>query len=583
VRISTLLDTGLLAGLALLAAWTLAYWAALAGVVSSSAAFWAWVAAAPVVVALVVRYLRVALRPVASTAPWFVLGLCTLAAVAAMVIVRPDLDDAAYVVRTTWIAAHGDVRVGDPIFSGGRWPGMPAESPYLASVEALLGWLSRVTGISAGSVTYLLVTPVASAAAVWALFVLFRSWGTRRASLCVALAALFLVMGGATPASWGNLGIARIWQGKVAFLAVVLPLLYALMARFWTATTVRERGAALAALAVATVSALGLTPAAVFVVPAIGLAGMLPGLLERRWGDAIRLVAAVVVPPLAVGVLMRLVGHAAEAGMVNGGGVIDPWPKVLGAGWPVVVVGAAVLMSGLAVVRPGWFAACDEVARRTVLAAVLAGALLVVPSVWLLATHLMGSDAIAWRLTWVVPVPAIVGLLGGLPRWRRVPTGALMALAAGLALVVGGLPLWSSANGAWLARPGAWKLPPPELAAARWVAGRPVHGRVLAPLVVSEALGVVTADARPVGSRPDYLDQYRDQPGAQVERRERLQRLADGGTDPADLAAAPGDLSALHVTVVCGQLDEGGFRQLLDGLAYLAAYRGSGLTCLVRS
>lgn len=580
-RVTTVVDTAVLAGVALLATWTLVYWAALASWLPSAAAFWAWVGTAPVVVWLVARYLRPVVRPMASASPWFALALSAAGALASAVIVRPDLDDAAYVVRSTWIAAHGDVRLGDPIFSGGRWPGMPGERPYLASVEALYGWLARATGVSAGSVTYLIVPPLASAVAVWALFLLFRGWRTRRASLCLALAALFLVMGGATPASWGNLGIARIWQGKVALLAIVVPVLYALVARYWTAATARQRSAGLAAVALVAVAGLGLSPAAVFVVPGVALAGTVPGLLERRWADAVRLFATAAVPPLAVGVFMRVLGHAAETGMVNGG-VVDPWPKVLGTGWPLLVVYAAVVVALLGVVRPSWFAACGVVGRRTVVVAALLGVLLVVPPVWSAALRLMGTDAIAWRLTWVVPVPAVVGLLAGLPRWRRVPASAAVALAAAVALVLGGMPLWSTANGAWLARPGAWKLPTPELAAARWVAGRPEQGRVLAPLVVSEALGIVRADEQPVGSRPDYVDHYRDQPGSQWEQRTRLQRLVEGGTDPADLISGPDDLAALDVTVVCGRLDPGAFRRILDGAGYHQAYQGLGLTCVAR-
>jgi hypothetical protein len=223
------------------------------------------------------------------------------------------------------------------------------------------------------------------------------------------------------------------------------------------------------------------------------------------------------------------------------------------------------------------------VGRWTALAAVAAGALIAVPAVYDLAARVMGTNAIAWRLTWVVPVPALVGLLGSLPRWGRVPTGVPVALATAGALLVGGLPLWSTANGAWTAPPGQWKVAATDLEAARWIAGQRPAGPVLAPTPTSAALGAVTADVSPVGTRTDYMGTYADEPGTDMIERLALQRLVDGVAAPADVAAAPDAVDLLEVAVICGRAGDPQVRELALGAGFEPRFENPGLTCYAGS
>ncbi|MCZ2841238.1 DUF6077 domain-containing protein [Modestobacter sp. VKM Ac-2980] len=580
-RVTRTLDLAVLAGLALFATWTGAYLLALAGAIPSAWAFWGWVALGPVVVIAVRRSLAptVAALPVAG--PWVPLAVSAVLAGLAAVIVRFDLDDASYVVRSTWIAAHGDVRVGDVIFSGGRWPGLPAQTPYLPSIEALLGWVSRVTGLSVGDVAYVLLPPLATAGAVWALWMLLRAWRVRRPAVGLLLAALFLVLGGATHASWGNLHLARMWQGKVLFLAIVVPLLYAACAWLWAAGAGRERRAAMAVVGLASVAAVGLTPAAVFVVPGVVLAGSVPGALRRQWADVGRLLAIGAGPALAAGAVMLVAGGTGQGGFVPGAAGEDAWEKVLGTGLPAVVALAAAVVLIAGCLLPEHWATCAPEARWTALAAVAAGLLIAVPALYALAGSVMGTDAIAWRLTWIVPVPALVALLGGVP--GRVK-GGVVAVGAAAALLVGGLPLWSPLNGATVAAPGTWELPAGPLAAARWAAAEASGERVLAPVDVVAALGVVQPDARPVSSRGEYLEVYADRPGARVATRLLLQRLVEGGTDPADLARAPEALTTLDVGVVCHRTGLVELATVLEEQGMEVGYTGTDdLVCRVPS
>ncbi|SFD94795.1 DUF6077 domain-containing protein [Blastococcus tunisiensis] len=580
-RLVAFADLTVLSGVAVFAGWCVCYLVALAGVAPSSVAFWTWLATAPLVVAATVRWLRPVLAGIPAASPWPPLALALGAAVGSLLVVRPDLDDASYVVRSTWIAAHGDVRVGDVLFSDGAWPGLAAQTPYLPSIEALLGWVARVSGLSAGTVVYVLFPPVVAAGAVWALWMLLRAWGVRRPGACLALAGVFLVFGGATAASWGNLHLGRIWQGKVVFLALVVPLLYAVVAALWKVEGERARRAALLVTALLGVASVGLTPAAIFVVPGVVLVALVPGLLARRPALAGAAFAAGAGPALAAGAVTVLAGEARGIGLVDAAAA-GPWAKVLGTGIPaavVVVAAVVVLLGGL---WPRWWSGADAAGRWTAAAAVGAGLLIAVPVLYDVAVAVMGTDAIAWRLTWIVPVPALVGMLAAIPGGpRRLPLGVPVAVVVAGALVWGGVPLWSTTNGARLA-PAEWKISPAHLKMARWVAAQEPAGRVAAPVESTAALGVVTADVRRVGSRPAYMADYADLPGAQMAERGVLQRLADGGAAPADLAAAPAALTALDVQIVCTFADAVPLLDLLGAEGYEQRFSNGALTCVER-
>lgn len=577
-HVTRAVDVLVLAALALFAAWTVCYLLALAGALSSSAAFWLWVGSSPAVLAGVLLGLRRAVAVIPSSAPWWTLLIGVALSILSLVVLRPALDDASYVVRSTWIAAHGDVRVGDVIFSGGRWPGMAFQTPYLQSIEALFGWLARVSGLSVGTVVYVLFPPVGTFLATWALAMLFRAWGAARVPLCLALSAVFLLMGGAQNASWGNLFLARMWEGKIVFLAVAVPLLFALTAAFWRAEDAGGRRWSLVAVALVAVAGVGLTTAAVFVVPGIVLVSLLPGLVQRRWWDAARLCVVGACPGLAAGLVVLAGGKAADG--IAPQAETSPWGMVLGSGVPALVVGVAAFVALLGIVLPRSCAACDPVGRWTVLAAVAAGVAVAVPALFDVAVKVMGTNAVAWRLTWIVPVPALVGLLAAAPR-SRLRVGFALAAASGAALVWGGLPLWSPANDARLAAPPNWKMYPEDVAAARWVAALRPAGPVLAPATTSAALGVVTADVRPVGTRQDYMVMYVGIPGTRMDQRLTLQHLADGGADPTDLAAAPAALAALHVTVACGHPADALVQGVLVPAGYREAFSSGPLNCYV--
>jgi hypothetical protein len=466
------------------------------------------------------------------------------------------------------------------IFSDGVWPGIPGQTPYLPSIEALIGWLARASGVSAGTLVYSVLPPIVAFASVWTLWMLFRAWGARYASSCLVLACVFLLWGGNAHASWGNLHIARIWQGKVTFLAVVVPLVFAAAAAFWTARGDPGRRSALAVVGLCAVAGIGLTPAAVFVGAGVACIAAVPGLVQRRWADTGMLLAVGAGPPLLAGVVALVLGQTSGIDPVNASTGEDPWQKVLGYGLPAQVVIVAAVVTVLGVVWPSRWSASGSVGRVIGAASVAAGLLIAVPPVFDLAVALMGTDAIAWRLTWLVPVPALVGLLAGLPLGSWLLTRLVGLLVAGL-LVWSGLPLWSAANNALVTAPGAWKVEPAVLGSARWIAAQEPASPVLAPVAMSAALGMVSADVAPVGSRSWYLDAYADVPEARVDDRRALQRLTDGVIDPADLARAPDALDRLDVDIACSASANVTMLGVLEQAGFTEAYVNGPWECWV--
>nr|WP_277355722.1 DUF6077 domain-containing protein [Cellulomonas hominis] len=552
-----------------LAAWTVVYHVGSLADVPAATAWVAWAVVACALVALVPRLPR---GPWTGQSAWHAGVLGAGAAFLASCLIRPDLDDASYLVRSAWIARTGVLHPGDVIFSGGAWPGLPEQTPYLPSFEALLGATSRVTSISAGALTYVVYVPLASFAAVWALGMLARTWRVRRIGLVVTLAAVVLLWGGGINASWGNLHLGRIWQGKVTLLAVLVPLTYALAA--WCVTARGPvRRLALLVVAAAGIAGVGLSPSAVFVVPGVLAVSAVGAVLSGRGRAGVLAVLAGSAYPLAAGIVTAVAGRTGEA--IPGSTPVNPWIRTLGSGvqaWVVLLAAVAVLITAAS---RRMSAARRVIGRWTAAAAAVSGAVLAAPPTTDLLVRVMGTDAIAWRMVWVVPVPLLVGMLAGVGRVRVL--GVVVAVATSVALVAGGLPLWSARNNATLAAPGSWKMAAGDLETARWLVGAASGGRYLAREQVVAAVGVLDPGSLPVGSRPGYVEAYRDVDGAMVDERLLLQNLADGvaSPEPDEVGRA---LARLDVRLVCFPADRGGVLEA----GWTAAYRGTTDTCWVR-
>lgn len=576
-RVAPVLDGALEWAVASFALWTVVYHVAAATGLNGGVA-WGLALVGAVVLAVVRVRLRHVLRRGYPRAADGVAAVVALGfGVLSLVMVRPDLDDASYMVRARWIQDHAILAPGDVIFSDGRWGGLVGQTPYLASFEAMLGMAARTVGVPVGTLTYLVFLPVAAVASVWALWTLLRAWRVRRPLPALLLACVFLLWGGANHASWGNLGPGRLWQGKIVLLAVVVPLTLAWSARYW-ATRGARRTAALVLVGAAAVAGVGLSPAGVFVVPGLVAVGAVLGLVTRRVLPAVLLVAVGAAYPLGAGLVTRFLGNLSDSTTPIASVGSPVWQRTLGTGLPAWVAFAAGAVALLGLV-PALARTYGRIGALTAAAAVLAGALITVPPVWDAAVRVMGTDAIAWRLAWIVPVPALVGMLASPMRRGPRAVGLVGGLVAAVLLVVGGVPVWSASNvvPATVVRSPVWKQPPNDLATARWIVAHPPEGRYAAPQWVGVGVGTSTSALSPVGSRPDYLASYADLPEAQVPDRQAVQNWVDGIASADDLARVPAALDSLDVGMVCGPHDLAGVPA-----GWQEAFVGSTQSCWVR-
>ena len=501
----------------------------------------------------------------AGSAVWrgslLALGTAVAAAIFSLYIVRPDADDAYFVSRAVWTAQHGRIPLKDVIFTNQAVKAVAGESP-ISSVEVLIGALARLFNMPAARVTYELALPVFTFMAVWAVWMLIRRWAPGRYALCFAVAMAYLAWSGTSSASLGSFHLVRMWQGKAAFVSLMVPLLYFYLTQ-WAEH--RSRRNLLLVLA-AGVAAAGLTSSAALVVPLI--------------------VAAVTVPLLLAGQITAALGALlAAAYPVVAGLVVASYyplnvpgpPFTAPAAWAwVLLTGVLGSITGLAL----WTA--PRLARRGVPALIMSGVagvvtVLMIPGVLARIGAATGANAVLWRTMWVVPGPVAVGLLAAVPlppavrlrsaaRWAvAVPAAALCAV-----IVAAGLPVWSPQNlvHAIVAREPSWKYDPFSLHLASNVL-RADHqpGDLLSTTKVMGAVPLLTSQVQAVDARTYYLKLL--PAGAQfINDRLLLTRLA-GQTSPmpseaavrAALARVPVGYACLwsHNTVGLRLLRQAGF------------------------
>ena len=429
----------------------------------------------------------------------FALGTAVAAAIFSLYIVRPDPDDAYFVSRAVWTAQHGRIPLKDIIFTNQAVNHVNAEAP-ISSVEVLIGALARLFGVPAASFTYYIALPVFTFLAVWAVWLLIRRWAPGRYVLCFAVAMVYLAWSGTSGASFGSFHLVRMWQGKCAFLSVMVPLLYV----YLTQWAERRSRRSLLLVVAAGIAAVGLTSSAMLVVPLIVAAVAVPLLLAGQIAAALGALLAAAYPVicgLVVAVVLPLnFPHA-------------PYPPSTAWSW-VLLTGVLGGIGGVAL----WTA--PRLARRGVPALITGGVagvvtVLLIPG----ALTLIGavtSNAAGWRTMWMVPGPVVVGLLAATPlppvarllsttRW----IAAVPAVAVCVAVLAAGMPVWSPQNviHAILARHPSWKYDPVSLSLAHKALRADHHaGYLLSTERVMGAIPLLTSEVRAVNARTVYLE-----------------------------------------------------------------------------
>jgi hypothetical protein len=495
-------------------------------------------------------------------APVIALVVAIAFALAALLTVRPDADDVLVVNRSVWIEQRGDhFPERDTLFSNQRFSYTRPENPSPA-IEPLVGVVARLTPLSAPTVAYFYVAPAVSFLAVLALWRLLRALRATLPWLALVVGSVFLAFGGDIHTSFGNFAFGRAWQGKAIVVFLAVPLLWR-HALVWSRT---QRPRTLALLVATNVAAVGMSTTALFVAPVVTLLGVVAGLRRERAGPVLAGAAAAIAYPvggalftlaadrqpielaLAAGGFLAQVGRAAPVDIEGGIDPWDPWYFVLGTGATAVVVGLAVLC--------GWIGTRERTARLALVLGPLAlfGLLVLPPVLHLLDDASGAGDSVLWRVVWVLPVPAMIGVFatGVLARFgpRAASVGALVVLAL---LVVAGTPIWSRENGARLSWHPEWDVDADAQQAADRLLSLSQRGDVVAaPDPVAGAIAIQTVDVRTVNPRGSYLrGRHSRNPAFQRAQRELVSRGMTVGFTPEETPSFVASLDVLSVDVAC--------------------------------
>jgi hypothetical protein len=493
-------------------------------------------------------------------------------AVLTLCLLRPNPDDVYYVNLSQWVTDHGTFPLRDTIFSNQVYP--MSSWPPMASYDALAGTVARLVDIRAAAVVYIVAPPIVTALSVLALWRLLRAWRVRAVSVALSSALIFLLLDGASKHAPGTLFVSRLWQAKVVFLCVMVPVLLVYAVRYVERPS-RERAGW---LFVGGVAAVGVTTSAMFLVPLIAIAGAAP-LVPRSTRRALIGFAAMAVYPLAAGVVTKAVGGRSADDFAQGEIRFDPaWfgHQVFHDGVVAVLGVGAVLLGALII--PNRFARVT-----TGLLAVLVG-ITFIPGFTHLSFDVVGLGPTLWRMSWLVTVAGLVGVAATrvTERWSTPTLRSAGPVGLTVLLVVFSDPIWSGATSTtWDAPFHYQREPETVLMANRVIRGSQRGDVVMAPSELSLTITVLTTRIHSVDPRGYFMNYLRDDKAFQYSKRVALSNFVNdiGSFRPA---AIKRDLMALSVDVVCLNAPDTSRIRRVARWGYRPTYRSGAYRCLTR-
>ncbi|TDC85156.1 hypothetical protein E1193_03515 [Micromonospora sp. KC606] len=441
-------------------------------------------------------------RPATSPGQALVVVVAALAAACfATLIARVSLDDVFYVGKSVWVAERDTIPYRDFLLTEGVLPAGSANPP-IPSFEVFIGALARALGVHAASATWYVMLPLLAVGAVFALWRLVHRWAPRRPLLVFGVALTYIVLVAGHPDAYNTYHLPRLTQGKSVFLHALVPLAWVYLTDYLETRSRR----ALGLLALLSVGAVGLTTTAVILLPLLAAAAAVAILVvTRRVRDAAACFAAASAYPLGSGIVTRLTTSGIDQAVASYAEWREPqvvWMLSLWLGILGIVGGLAMWWSPLLLRRGA--------PRLLAAGAALAVTFLLLPGVISTGSALTGLGAVLWRVPWIVPLPALVGVLATLSlSWLKWPN-RILAVALPTAMVVvfatAGTPMWTADV---LRTEPSWRMPAVRKNVAFWIVrqNRP-EGLLLAPSSVMRAMPQVTSRVRVVLARDLYLTDY---------------------------------------------------------------------------
>lgn len=518
-----------------------------------------------------------------SQASPVVLAAAALFTGLSLLVQRPDADDVYLVNRSTWVEQRGgEFPIRDTIFSDELFRDLRPSFP-VTSIEVMIGALARWSPLSSPTATYLVFGPLVAGLSVLAVFRLLRTLGVARPVAATVIACIFLVLNGSMHASFGNMSFARSWQGKVALLTVLLPMISHYAIRVSRDSSMRN----VLYLVLANIAAVGLSTTGVTTAPLATFLGLLVGLIVVKRSRMAFVGLAALVPPGILVVVRYL-----QAGRRGFGDIptlltsfvsadwsasrIDPaalWQFVFGSGFVTVVPTLSILGA--------WMFARDRTARVFLaVAPFFVVGLFYIPGSLSALNEFFPAEAVLWRMAWLLPVPVmfavvVVGLWDLFDRLdRRVFRLALPAIMI-LTLTLNDAPVLRGDNISGFGTV-SWNLSPSaNLASQRLVGLLPDGGVIAAPVDISAGVVIRSSRVRAVNPRTVYAVWLSDEPEGRSSERQLLTHVLEHADEGVDQELLSYIFDALQVDAVCvpvilesdfviGLLESRGFQEVLS-------------------
>ena len=463
------------------------------------------------------------------------LGLCLFSLIVTAVAHRSDADDAGYLAMAVSVA---DDDPSAPMLANDWVYGLPVLHPlqrvYRAqTLEVLEGGIAYLTGLQVLDVAHVLIPTIAAFLVPLAYARLFRQvipgrwiWGT-------LVVILFFIVAADTHTSYSNFAFVRLQQGKAIFLSVLVPLLIADGLRLARAPNIRQWFR----LAADLIASVGVTISALWIAPLVAGLAVLCGIPNRkRVFSRLLLLASASGYLLLLGLVMAWQARGAidsSTAQTSAELMVESEQSVLGQG-PLAL---AILL----VTVGGWVVARTPTQHRLLTVFPL-GFLALWSPYW---AHWLAENLthpwIYWRVFWILPVPALLGIVLTAPlEWipkRLAPasatTAACLAVAAGVFWWGSSVHTLSPANDVRLAPP-SWKVPPAEISAACALTELvPAGARVVAPSEVETWIVTLRHHPFPLIVREHFVTQMSAYLGdEEIGRRIQLVRLVASAPAP---------------------------------------------------